>query len=62
MELTYALVGDALAVLARFMLKMKICEVTWAILRAGDPAGIFISNGVIVKDPFGIGNVTEPTA
>ena len=62
MELTYALVGDALAVLARFMLKMKICEVTWAILRAGDPAGIFISNGVIVKDPFGIGNVTDATA
>ncbi|KAL8794693.1 MAG: hypothetical protein Q9195_002768 [Heterodermia aff. obscurata] len=62
MELTYALVGDALAVLARFMLKMKICEVTWAILRAGDPAGIFISNGVIVKDPFGTGNVTKATA
>ncbi|CAF9924261.1 MAG: hypothetical protein HETSPECPRED_005546 [Heterodermia speciosa] len=62
MELTYALVGDALAVLAKFMLKMKICEVTWAILRAGDPAGIFISNGVIVKDPFGIGNLTKATA
>ena len=58
MELTYALVGDALAVLAMFMLKMKICEVTWAILRAGDPAGVFISNGVIVKDPF----VMEATA
>ena len=62
MELTYALAGDALAVLASFMLKMKICEVTWAILRVGDPAGVFISNGVIVRDPYGIGNGTEATA
>ena len=62
MELTYALVGDALAVLAMFMLKMKICEVAWVVRRTGDPVGVFISNGVIVKDPFRIGNVTEATA
>ena len=59
MELTYALVGDALAVLAMFMLKMKICEVTWAILRAGDPPGVFISNGVIIQDPLRTGNAME---
>ena len=51
-DLTYALLGDTLRVLASFMLKMKICEVQFTISRNEDPSWMVISNGAIVKDPF----------
>ena len=52
MGLTYALIGDALKVVANFMLKMKICEVAWMIHRTQDSARMPISHGEIMRNPF----------
>lgn len=59
-QLTYGLIADALGVLASFMLRRRVCEVTWAISVSDQPTGIFISHGAIVKDPFAIGTSPVP--